>query len=73
MIEKFNILKYLRMVLNDGSLIDDKYVFRVFCDCEEFFIKDLSIMIEEVIVNFENLIVICLKRILFSFWCRKEV
>ena len=73
MIEKFNIPKHLRTVSNDGSLIDDKHVFRVFRDREELSTKDLSTMIEEAIANSENLIVICSKRTSFSPWCRKEV
>ena len=73
MIEKFNIPKYLRTVSNDGSLIDDKHVFRVFRDREELSTKDLSTMIEEAIANSENLIVICSKRTSLSPWCRKEV
>lgn len=73
MIEKFNIPKHLRMVSNDGSLIDDKHVFRVFRDREELSTKDLSTMIEEAIANSENLIVICSKRTSLSPWCRKEV
>lgn len=73
MIEKFNIPKHLRTVSNDGSLIDDKHVFRVFRDREEFSTKDLSTMIEEAIANSENLIVICSKRTSLSPWCRKEV
>ena len=73
MIEKFNIPKHLRTVSNDGSLIDDKHVFRVFRDREELSTKDLSTMIEEAIANSENLIVICSKRTSLSPWCRKEV
>ena len=73
MIEKFNISKHLRTVSNDGSLIDDKHVFRVFRDREELSTKDLSTMIEEAIANSENLIVICSKRTSLSPWCRKEV
>ena len=73
MIEKFNIPKHLRTVSNDGSLIDDKHVFRVFRDREELSTKDLSTMIEEVIADSENLIVICSKRTFISPWCRKEV
>ena len=73
MIEKFNIPKHLRTVSNDGILIDDKHVFRVFRDREELSTKDLSTMIEEAIANSENLIVICSKRTSLSPWCRKEV
>ena len=73
MIEKFNIPKHLGTVSNDGSLIDDKHVFRVFRDREELSTKDLSTMIEEAIANSENLIVICSKRTSLSPWCRKEV
>lgn len=73
MIEKFNIPKHLRTVSNDGSLIDDKHIFRVFRDREELSTKDLSTMIEEAIANSENLIVICSKRTSLSPWCRKEV
>lgn len=73
MIEKFNIPKHLRTVSNNGSLIDDKHVFRVFRDREELSTKDLSTMIEEAIANSENLIVICSKRTSLSPWCRKEV
>ena len=73
MIEKFNIPKHLRTVSNDGSLIDDKHVFRVFRDREELSTKDLSTMIEKAIANSENLIVICSKRTSLSPWCRKEV
>ena len=73
MIEKFNIPKHLRTVSNDGSLIDDKHVFRVFRDREELSTKDLSTMIEEAIANSKNLIVICSKRTSLSPWCRKEV
>ena len=73
MIEKFNMPKHLRTVSNDGSLIDDKHVFRVFRDREELSTKDLSTMIEEAIANSENLIVICSKRTSLSPWCRKEV
>ena len=73
MIEKFNIPKHLRTVSNDGSVIDDKHVFRVFRDREELSTKDLSTMIEEAIANSENLIVICSKRTSLSPWCRKEV
>ena len=73
MIEKFNIPKHLRTVSNDGSLIDDKHVFRDFRDREELSTKDLSTMIEEAIANSENLIVICSKRTSLSPWCRKEV
>ena len=73
MIEKFNIPKHLRTVSNDGSLIDDKHVFRVFRDREQLSTKDLSTMIEEAIDNYENLIVICSKRKSLSPWCRKEV
>jgi len=73
MIEKFNIPKHSRTVSNDGSLIDDKHVFRVFRDREELSTKDLSTMIEEAIANSENLIVICSKRTSLSPWCRKEV
>ena len=73
MIEKFNIPKHLRTVSNDGSLIDDKHVFRVFRDREELSTRDLSTMIEEAIADSENLIVICSKRTSLSPWCRKEV
>ncbi|WP_339008352.1 TIR domain-containing protein [Fusobacterium animalis] len=76
MIEKFNIPKHLRTRFNENnneSLIDDKYVFRVFRDREELSTKDLSTMIEEAIADSENLIVICSKRTFLSPWCRKEV
>ena len=76
MIEKFNIPKHLRTRFNENnneSLIDDKYVFRVFRDREELSTKDLSTMIEEAIADSENLIVICSKRTFISPWCRKEV
>ena len=73
MIEKFNIPKHLRTVSNDGSLIDDKHIFRVFHDREELSTKDLSTMIEKVIADSENLIVICSKRRSLNPRCRKEV
>ena len=73
MIEKFNIPKHLRKVLNEENSIDDKHAFRVFRDREELSTKDLSTMIEEAIANSKNLIVICSKRTSLSPWCRKEV